>query len=50
MKSSLQPDVRAEARNEIQHQWLSAEKARRILGWVPQFTLERTPTPPSTPA
>jgi CDP-glucose 4,6-dehydratase len=40
MKSSLQPDVRAEARHEIQHQWLSAEKARRVLGWAPQFTLD----------
>lgn len=40
MKSSLQPDVRAEARNEIQHQWLSAAKARRVLGWAPEFTLD----------
>jgi CDP-glucose 4,6-dehydratase len=40
MKSPLQPDVRAEARHEIQHQWLSAAKARRVLGWAPQFTLD----------
>jgi CDP-glucose 4,6-dehydratase len=40
MKSPLEPDVRAEARNEIQHQWLSAAKARRVLGWAPQFTLD----------
>jgi CDP-glucose 4,6-dehydratase len=40
MKSSLEPDVRAEARNEIQHQWLSAAKARKVLGWAPQFTLD----------
>ncbi len=40
MKSTLDPDVRAEARNEIQHQWLSAAKARRVLGWTPQFTLD----------
>jgi CDP-glucose 4,6-dehydratase len=40
MKSPLEPDVRAEARNEIQHQWLSAAKARRMLGWAPQFTLD----------
>ena len=40
MKSSLQPDVRAEARNEIQHQWLSAAKARKMLGWSPAFTLD----------
>ena len=40
MKSPLEPDVRADARNEIQHQWLSAAKARRMLGWAPQFTLD----------
>ena len=40
MHSPLEPDVRAEARNEIQHQWLSAAKARRVLGWSPQFTLD----------
>jgi CDP-glucose 4,6-dehydratase len=40
MKSPLEPDVRAEARNEIQHQWLSAAKARRMLEWAPQFTLD----------
>ncbi len=40
MKSPLEPDVRAEARNEIQHQWLSAAKARRVLEWAPQFTLD----------
>ena len=40
MKSPFEPDVRAEARNEIQHQWLSAAKARRMLGWAPQFTLD----------
>ncbi|MFI5245074.1 MAG: GDP-mannose 4,6-dehydratase, partial [Gemmatimonadales bacterium] len=40
MKSPLEPDVRAEARNEIQHQWLSAAKARRVLGWAPRFTLD----------
>jgi CDP-glucose 4,6-dehydratase len=40
LHSPLEPDVRAEARNEIQHQWLSAAKARRMLGWAPQFTLD----------
>jgi CDP-glucose 4,6-dehydratase len=40
LHSPLEPDVRAEARNEIQHQWLSAAKARRVLGWAPQFTLD----------
>jgi len=40
MGSRLKPDVRAEAKHEIQHQWLSAAKARRGLGWSPQFTLD----------
>jgi CDP-glucose 4,6-dehydratase len=40
MKSRLTPDVRNEARNEINHQYLSAEKARRLLGWKPAYTLD----------
>jgi CDP-glucose 4,6-dehydratase len=40
MKSSLQPDVRREARNEIPHQYLSAEKARRMLHWQPRYELD----------
>jgi CDP-glucose 4,6-dehydratase len=40
MESDLMPDVRNEATNEIRHQYLSAEKARQILGWKPLFTLE----------
>ncbi len=40
MNSDLKPDVRNEAANEIQHQYLSAEKARRMLGWQPLFTLD----------
>ena len=38
--SDLEPDVRADAKHEIQHQWLTAAKARRELQWTPQFTLE----------
>lgn len=38
--SSLEPDVRGEASNEILHQYLSAAKARRLLNWSPLFTLE----------
>jgi len=41
MGSSLEPDVRNEASNEIRHQYLSAAKAREILGWRPLFTLEQ---------
>ena len=40
MQTSLEPDVRNEAVNEIRHQYLSAEKARRLLNWSPIFTLE----------
>jgi CDP-glucose 4,6-dehydratase len=40
MGSTLEPDVRNEASNEIRHQYLSAEKARRMLGWKPQFTID----------
>jgi CDP-glucose 4,6-dehydratase len=40
MNSNLKPDVRNEVTYEIRHQYLSAEKARRILGWEPLFTLE----------
>ena len=38
--TKLQPDIRNEASNEIQHQYLSAAKARRMLNWEPLFTLE----------
>ncbi len=40
MESELELDIRNEATNEIRYQYLSAEKARRILGWEPLFTLE----------
>ena len=40
MGSSLKPEVLNETSNEIRHQYLSAEKARRLLGWRPQFTLD----------
>jgi CDP-glucose 4,6-dehydratase len=40
MGSDLRPDIRREASNEIIHQYLSAEKARRVLGWQPLFSLE----------
>ena len=40
MGSSLEPDVRADARAEIGHQWLSAAKAREQLAWAPAFDLE----------
>lgn len=41
MGSKVVPEVRNEAQREIKHQYLSAEKARRMLGWRPLFTLEQ---------
>ncbi|CAA9375495.1 MAG: UDP-glucose 4-epimerase [uncultured Gemmatimonadetes bacterium] len=40
MGSELEPDVRNEAQHEIKHQYLSAAKAREVLGWSPLFTLD----------
>lgn len=39
--SGLEPKILNEASNEIQHQYLSAAKARSMLGWAPLFTLEQ---------
>jgi CDP-glucose 4,6-dehydratase len=38
--TSLEPDIRATATHEIDAQFLSAAKARRVLGWSPRFTME----------
>lgn len=40
MESNLKPKILNEATNEISHQYLSAEKARRILGWKPLLSLD----------
>lgn len=40
MKSSLQPDILNQANHEIRHQFLSAERARTVLNWHPEFTLD----------
>ena len=40
-KSDLNPDIKNEVTNEIRHQYLSAEKARRELNWKPLFTLDK---------
>ena len=40
MGTKIGVDVRSEAKHEIQHQWLSAAKARKVLGWKPEFTLD----------
>jgi CDP-glucose 4,6-dehydratase len=39
MGSSLKPDIRNEASNEIRHQYLDASKARTELDWSPLFDL-----------
>lgn len=40
MDSDLQPDIRNEASNEILKQHLSAAKARNLLGWKADYSLE----------
>jgi CDP-glucose 4,6-dehydratase len=40
MDSRLEPDIRAEAVNEIPHQYLCSDKARKLLGWSPKFSLD----------
>jgi CDP-glucose 4,6-dehydratase len=40
MGSSLSPDVRNEASNEIRDQYLCASRARQVLGWSPDFNLD----------
>jgi CDP-glucose 4,6-dehydratase len=40
MGSRLEPVIRAEASNEILHQYLTAAKARDVLGWSARFTLD----------
>jgi len=40
MKSDLEPLVLNQATNEIRHQYLSADKARKLLKWTPLFDLD----------
>lgn len=40
MGSDLKPEIHNKVSNEIRHQYLSAERARRMLNWKPQFTLD----------
>ncbi len=40
MGSTLTPEVRNEATNEIRNQYLDAGKARRLLGWKPLYTFD----------
>ncbi|HVF09321.1 MAG TPA: hypothetical protein VNA16_00870, partial [Abditibacteriaceae bacterium] len=40
MDADLEPEIRNEASNEIRYQYLSAEKARRLLDWQPRFDMD----------
>lgn len=40
MGSELKPIILNIGSNEIKHQYLSAKKARDILGWNPKYTIE----------
>ena len=39
MDSGLKPVIQSEATNEIYRQYLSAKKARSVLGWRPKFNV-----------
>lgn len=41
-KSHLEPIILNQAKNEIKHQYLSAEKARRLLDWKPEYSLDES--------
>jgi CDP-glucose 4,6-dehydratase len=41
MDSDLEPEIQNQATNEIRHQYLSAERARSLLNWAPQFSLDQ---------
>ena len=40
MGTDLKAEIRNEATNEIRAQYLSAEKARKLLDWAPLYTME----------
>ncbi|MDE3196331.1 MAG: GDP-mannose 4,6-dehydratase [Acidobacteriota bacterium] len=40
MDSEIKPEIRNEASNEIREQFLSATRARQVLGWQPLFSLD----------
>jgi CDP-glucose 4,6-dehydratase len=41
MGSDLLPEIQNQATNEILHQYLSSNRARSVLNWTPEFTLEQ---------
>jgi len=40
MDSNLEPEILNEAKGEIKHQYLSGEKAKRLLNWEPKHSIE----------
>ncbi len=40
MGSALKPEILNQTTNEIRHQYLSARKAREVLGWHPIYSLD----------
>ena len=39
-REDLRPIILNETKGEIKHQYLSAEKARKVLGWKPKYSIE----------
>ena len=39
-RTDLVPQILNQAFSEIREQYLSAEKAKRLLGWCPAFTMD----------
>ncbi|MEA1927469.1 MAG: GDP-mannose 4,6-dehydratase [Candidatus Auribacterota bacterium] len=39
-KEEMKPVILDQVKGEIKHQYLSAEKVRRVLGWKPLYTME----------
>ncbi|EKE02218.1 MAG: hypothetical protein ACD_20C00410G0004 [uncultured bacterium] len=40
-REDLEPVILNESKNEIKHQYLSANKARKVIDWHPSYTLEQ---------
>ena len=40
MESNLEPKILNSASNEIKDQYLSAQKAKALLNWLPSYTLD----------
>jgi len=40
-RDDLAPEIINQTKNEIKHQYLSAAKARKLLGWKPRYTIDK---------